>query len=143
MQIMAMATTKRVQVDGVPLGLLATKNENEYPVPLTGVKVHVKIVDVLAEVEVVQTYKNLEMQPIEAIYKFPVDEGSAVYYFSASFENREILGIVKEIEEAKKNYEEALESKQSAFLLEEKLPDVFKVVHFSFFYLFTLYALYC
>ena len=62
-----------------------------------------------------------------------------MYYFSASFENREILGIVKEIEEAKKNYEEALESKQSAFLLEEKLPDVFKVVHFSFF--LSIYSL--
>ena len=39
-----------------------------------------------------------------------------------------IEGHVKETELAEKEYTEAIESGHSAFLVEEKLPDVFKVL---------------
>jgi len=45
------------------------------PVPLTGVSVKVRIVDLVAEVDIEQRYVNRENQPIEAVYKFPLDEG--------------------------------------------------------------------
>ncbi len=45
------------------------------PVPLTGVSVNVRIVDLVAEVNIEQRYVNQGNQPIEAIYKFPLDEG--------------------------------------------------------------------
>jgi len=45
------------------------------PVPLTGVSVKVRIVDLVAEVNIEQRYVNRENQPIEAIYKFPLEEG--------------------------------------------------------------------
>jgi hypothetical protein len=38
------------------------------PVPLTGVMVHVKIVDFVAEVTIHQRYENVEDVPIEATY---------------------------------------------------------------------------
>ena len=44
-------------------------------VPLTGVSVKVRIVDLVAEVNIEQRYVNRESQPIEASYKFPLDEG--------------------------------------------------------------------
>lgn len=60
-------------------GLFVEKKEGEeckpYPVPLTGVSVHVKIVDLVAQVDVEQHYCNREDQPVEAVYKFPLDEG--------------------------------------------------------------------
>ena len=45
------------------------------PVPLTGVSAEVVIIDLVAEVTIEQRYVNREGQPIEAVYKFPIDEG--------------------------------------------------------------------
>ena len=45
------------------------------PVPLTGVSVQARIIDLVAEVTIEQRYINRETQPIEAIYLFPLDEG--------------------------------------------------------------------
>ena len=50
--------------------------ETKYlPVPLTGVAVDVRIIDLVAQVTVTQNYVNKETQPIEAVYLFPIDEG--------------------------------------------------------------------
>ena len=45
------------------------------PVPLTGVSVQARIIDLVAEVTIEQRYVNRENQPIEAVYLFPLDEG--------------------------------------------------------------------
>jgi hypothetical protein len=45
------------------------------PVPLTGVSVTARIIDLVAEVTIEQRYVNRENQPIEAVYLFPLDEG--------------------------------------------------------------------
>ena len=97
------------------------------PVPLTGVSVNVRIVDLIAEVEIEQRYVNRETIPIEAVYKFPLDEGAGVCKFTAEVDGRLIEGVVKETEEAKADYEDAIRTGHTAFLVEEKLPDVFKV----------------
>lgn len=55
--------------------------------------------------------------------------GAGVCEFSAEIEGRHIVGIVKKAEEAQRDYDEAIHSGHSALLLEEKLPDVFKVSH--------------
>ena len=47
-----------------------------YTDTLTGVSVNVKIFDFLAEVTIEQRYVNRENTPIEAVYKFPLDEGN-------------------------------------------------------------------
>ena len=47
--------------------------------------------------------------------------------FTAEVDGRLIEGVVKETEEARVDYEQAIQSGHSAFLVEEKLPDVFKV----------------
>lgn len=54
------------------------------PVPLTGVGVDVRIIDLIAEVTVTQNYVNKETQPIEAVYLFPLDEGSNAPLFMVS-----------------------------------------------------------
>lgn len=47
--------------------------------------------------------------------------------FIAEIDGRVIEGVVKETKEAQEDYQQAIQSGQTAFLLEEKLPDVFKV----------------
>ena len=61
-------------------GLLIERTDNlePIPVPLTGVSVEARIVDLVAEVTIEQRYVNKENQPIEAVYLFPLDEGTVV-----------------------------------------------------------------
>lgn len=65
----------------ITYGLLVERTDSNsepcepVPVPLTGVTVNVRIVDLVAEVNIEQRYVNREQQPIEAVYKFPLDEG--------------------------------------------------------------------
>jgi len=47
--------------------------------------------------------------------------------FTAEVEGRIIQGVVKETEKANTDYKEAIRSGHTAFFVEEKLPDVFKV----------------
>lgn len=108
-------------------GLLIECSDREpIPVPLTGVSVEVQIIDLGAKVTIEQRYVNRENQPIEAVYLFPLDEGAGVCQFTAEVDGRIIQGVAKETEEAKTDYEHAIQSGHSAFLVEEKLPDVFK-----------------
>ena len=55
--------------------------------------------------------------------------GAGVCHFLAEVDGRNIEGIVKETEKATIDYEQAIQSGHSAFLVEEKLPDVFKVTN--------------
>ena len=47
--------------------------------------------------------------------------------FTAEVDGRIIEGVVKETNEAKEDYRKAIKTGRSAFLVEETLPDVFKV----------------
>ncbi|CAG8751245.1 4792_t:CDS:2, partial [Gigaspora rosea] len=76
---------------------------------------------------VCQTYKNVENDTIEAIYKFPLHEAAAVHGFEAEIDgNRIIKGIIKEAEQAVKEYDEAVQQGYGAYLFEEELPDIFQ-----------------
>ena len=111
-------------------GLIFEKeNAGAVPVPLTGVSVQVCIIDLVAQVNIEQRYVIRETIPIEAVYKFPLDEGAGVCKFSAEVDGWFIDGVVKGTEEAKADYEDAMRTGHTAFLVEEKLQDVFKV-HF-------------
>ena len=51
------------------------EREKPAPVPLTGVGVHVRIIDLVAEVKIEQIYENNSSQPIETTYTFPLEKG--------------------------------------------------------------------
>ena len=54
--------------------------------------------------------------------------GAGVCKFTAEVDGRLIEGVVKATEEARIDYKQAIQSGHSSFLIEEKLPDVFKVL---------------
>ncbi|CAG8726389.1 8910_t:CDS:10 [Dentiscutata erythropus] len=90
-------------------GLLYAANDS-MPVPLQNVSAEANIVDMIAEVTVCQTYKNVEHDTIEAIYRFPLFEAAAIRGFEAEIDgNRNVKGIVKEAEQAAKEYDEAIQ----------------------------------
>lgn len=105
-----------------------------FSIPLQSVTAKIDIVDVLARVRLSQYFVNDQVLPwsvrnsgiedldLEAIYKFPVPPGAAVCEFEAVLnDGTTIVGIVKEKEEAKKEYDTAIASgKQAALAVHER-----------------------
>ena len=56
-----------------------------------------------------QEYVNESPHAIEAVYRFPVDERGAVCGFEAELEGRKVVGVVRANEDAKAEYEAALQ----------------------------------
>ncbi|XP_053392399.1 von Willebrand factor A domain-containing protein 5A-like isoform X2 [Mercenaria mercenaria] len=99
-----------------PLGL---KTENGNPVPLKSIKVNVHIIGYVAEVSSRLTYFNAEETPVEAVFTFPVDDGSAVFQFEADIDGRHIVAEIQEKEQAKLTYQDAVDHGKTAMLLKE------------------------
>ncbi|CAF4124671.1 unnamed protein product, partial [Rotaria sordida] len=96
-------------------------------VPLKSFHIRAQIVDVTVEVVLYQVYHNTSSAPIEAKYVFPLDENSTVCGFEAHINNKVIKGIVKEKEQAKQEYREAIESGHGAYLMHQEQAQVFSV----------------
>eukprot|EP01102_Stenamoeba_stenopodia_P013992 TRINITY_DN4606_c0_g1_i3.p1 TRINITY_DN4606_c0_g1~~TRINITY_DN4606_c0_g1_i3.p1 ORF type:complete len:764 (-),score=185.45 TRINITY_DN4606_c0_g1_i3:796-3087(-) len=105
-------------------GLYSSSNA---PVPLEGVHVEAKIVDMVAEVNVLQFYSNNEDVAIEANYVFPLDSNAAVCDFQADINGTIIQGKVKEKQQAKREYKEAIQRGDGAYLLEQEKADIFQI----------------
>jgi hypothetical protein len=94
--------------------------------PLDGVHVSVRVVDLVAEVQVMQFYVNNESRPVDAEYIFPLDEKAAVCGFEAELPTKLLIGEVREKQEARAEYNAAIARGETAALLEQDKPDVFK-----------------
>ncbi|XP_054651119.1 von Willebrand factor A domain-containing protein 5A-like isoform X2 [Dunckerocampus dactyliophorus] len=107
-------------------GLLTTSKE---PVPLKGIEVELEVKDHVATVVSTLHYENKEDKAIEAVFVFPLPGDAAVCHFSAKVGQTEIVAEVKEKQEAREEYDDALSSGQQAFLLEEsdQSPDIFSL----------------
>ncbi|XP_045928890.1 von Willebrand factor A domain-containing protein 5A-like isoform X5 [Micropterus dolomieu] len=107
-------------------GLLTVDKE---PVPLKSVEVDVEVRDHVATVVSTLNYENKEDKPLEAVFVFPLPGDAAVCHFSAKIGQTQIVAEVKEKQEAREEYDDALSSGQQAFLLEEsdQSPDVFSL----------------
>ena len=107
--------------------LQISSQEDTIPVPLKSVNVSTKIIGFVSEIKVTQRYVNVESNPIEAVYFFPVEEEAAVISFEAKVDDRKISTQIKEKEQARKDYDEAMQNRKTAVLLEETRPDIFKI----------------
>ncbi|CAF4478723.1 unnamed protein product, partial [Rotaria socialis] len=96
-------------------------------VPLKSFHIRAQIVDATVEVVLYQVYHNTSSTPIEAKYVFPLDENSTVCGFEAHINNKIIKGVVKEKEQAKQEYREAIEKGHGAYLMHQEQAQVFSV----------------
>ncbi|CAF3278969.1 unnamed protein product, partial [Rotaria sp. Silwood2] len=96
-------------------------------VPLKSFHIRAQIVDATVEVILYQVYYNTNSTPIEAKYVFPLDENSTVCGFEAHINNKVIKGVVKEKEQAKQEYREAIEKGHGAYLMHQEQAQVFSV----------------
>ena len=95
--------------------------------PLESVAAQVHIAGVIADVTIEQVYRNEGTRPLEAIYIFPASTRAAVYGMVMHTGDREITAEIREREQARREYEEAREQGQTASLLEQERPNVFKM----------------
>lgn len=107
--------------------LQISSEEDTIPVPLKSVNVSTKIIDFVSEIKVAQRYVNAESNPIEAVYFFPVEEEAAVISFEAKVDDRKISTKIKEKEQARKDYNDAVQNRKTAVLVEETQPDIFQI----------------
>ena len=80
---------------------------------------------VIADVQVVQTYRNEGSRPINASYVFPASTRAAVYAMRMRIGDEIIVAKIKEREAAKQEFDKAREEGKSASLLEQNRPNVF------------------
>jgi len=94
-------------------------------VPLEGVDVQGNIVGRGAKIALRQRFRNVERNPIEVVYKFPLPESAAVCGFKAFVGDKIIEGAVEEKERAFELYDKALSEGHGAQLLDEESPNIF------------------
>ena len=95
--------------------------------PLKSTDVTVRISGVIADVTVVQTYKNEGRRAIEAKYVFPGSTRAAVHGMNVRLAERLITAKIREKQQAKVEYDAAKQAGKTAALLEQHLPNVFQM----------------
>ena len=110
-----------------PFFFVNTDDPSVDQLPLKSVAAQVHVAGVIADVTIEQVYRNEGTRPLEAIYIFPASTRAAVYGMVMHTGDREIIAEIREREQARREYEEAREQGQTASLLEQERPNVFKM----------------
>lgn len=95
--------------------------------PLKDTNVEIAVSGVIADVRVVQTYRNEGSRPIHASYVFPASTRAAVYSMRMRIGDQIVVAKIKEREAAKQEFETAKKEGKSASLLEQQRPNVFSM----------------
>jgi Ca-activated chloride channel family protein len=95
--------------------------------PLKSTRAEVKVAGVIADVTVVQVYRNEGRKPLEAVYVFPASTRAAVYGMRMTIGERTIQARIEKRDEARQAYENARREGKGASLLEQHRPNVFQM----------------
>ena len=95
--------------------------------PLKDTRVDIAVSGVIADVKVLQTYRNEGSRPINASYIFPASTRAAVYAMRMRIGDQVVVAKIKEREEAKHEFDQAKQQGKSASLLEQERPNVFSM----------------
>src|ERR1044071_7717336 len=95
--------------------------------PLKDTRVQIDVSGVIADVKVLQTYRNEGSRPINARYVFPASTRAAVYSMRMRIGDQVVVAKIKEREKAQQEFEKAKQEGKSASLLEQNRPNVFSM----------------
>lgn len=118
---MSGSRSRRVPVCGLIIKL------DQKPVPLKDVSVEAEINGYVLGLTSVLKYTNESSNPIEVLFRFPLEDSSAVVGLTAVIDGRKIKADIQGKEDARAAYDDALASGQSAALGEEKSGDIFSI----------------
>lgn len=104
------------------LGTLATDRGT---LPLQQVDVTAHITGLTARTQLTQVFANPYDVPLEATYIFPLPDRAAVTAMRMEVADRVIDAVLKERQQAREEYDEAIGAGRRAAIAEEERPDVF------------------
>ena len=97
------------------------------PLPLGDVSVKAHINGFLVGIDSTLKYSNTGVDPIEVVFRFPLEDSFAVVGLEAVMDGRKVKAVIREKEEARQMYDDAIASGYSASLAEEKTGDIFSI----------------
>ena len=110
-----------------PYFLVKSDDPEVDQLPLKSTSARVTISGVIADVTIIQTYKNEGHRPLEALYVFPASTRAAVYGMKMTIGERTITANISRRDAARQIYEKAKQAGKSASLLEQHRPNVFQM----------------
>jgi len=125
------AKPKHAQVDSlseIESGRLVFTDDTTtgyYLAPLNSTDVAIAVKGMSARTLVKQTFHNPTSQWIEAIYVFPLPDDATVDQLTMTIADRQIKGIIKTKQTARKIYQRAKNAGRNASLLEQQRPNLF------------------
>jgi len=96
----------------------------EMPVPLVGEHMRIKVRNGVALVSREQIFRNAEKGSIEATLTFPVPVHATLHRLAAKIGERTLNAVAKRCDEAREDYEEAIDQGKTTVLHEEKVRGV-------------------
>lgn len=94
---------------------------------LKKIKIAGKVIGKFGTFEIEQVYKNELNEVLEVGYTFPIADSATVVGFEIDTGDKILKGVCKENETAKKEYQNALADGDSAYMMEQKTDNVFRI----------------
>ncbi|MEK6233305.1 MAG: VIT domain-containing protein [Planctomycetales bacterium] len=93
--------------------------------PLAALDVRANVIGLTSHVTIRQTFRNAFDEPLEATYIFPLPDRAAVTSFKLRVAGRTVEGVLRERGEARREYDQAIQSGHRAAIGEEERSGVF------------------
>ena len=106
-------------------GLVDSKSRTA--IPLKGVSVEAEICGYVLGLKSTLKYHNSSNDPLEVVFRLPLEQSHAVVGLTALIGGHKVRAELKEKQEAKLMYDDAIASGQTAALAEEKAGDIFSM----------------
>lgn len=107
--------------------ILAQRKDQQVSLPLKSVEIDARVSSRFADVTIRQSFKNCYRESLEAVYTFPVSASASIYSVDLKVGERTVKGKIQERSEARKQYQEALDSGKRACLMEQERDEIFTV----------------
>lgn len=111
----------------VRFGWLGTVGEKPSALPLQRTRVNAQVLGPLVSVSVTQQFTNPQDKALELEYLFPLPQEAAVLGFELRFGGRVVTGTLKELEQARQDYEAGRDAGKVSAMLETRRANLFAV----------------
>lgn len=106
--------------------LIPSGQPGEYlAAPLENTRVEIDVTGMIARAHVTQTFSNPGDRWVEAVYAFPLPEKAAVDHLRMTVGERQIEGVIREKQAARRDYDQARREGRHAALVEQHRPNLF------------------
>lgn len=104
-----------------------TREEAEFSIPLQKISFEADVTGMFAQVSCEQEFENQNEVPVEAVYVFPLPEDASIAGCVLIIGDKRIEAELKEKEQAKQEYDDAVAAGHHASLLEQRRDNIFAI----------------